>query len=459
MRAFSYTNCAATLLGGNYSANSNGRFITPSFNVPAVNPSDLVVFRFWQWYQYGTGDGGTVQISVGAGTNWFPWETIALVATNGTLADWEQQVVDLTPYQGQHVRLAFNHTANSDSSRGAGWYIDEVELSGFIPNSMLLSQDVAGTFNSSGERAYYVLNAPPGGHLMLNFNGPVGSRTEIYVRRGALPSAGAYDFRVTNPGEINQLFVPDAQAGPWYVMVYADSVPTPGQYTLRTDFYEGIFLTGLTPTHSGNCGSVSIDIAGAGFDSTAQVFLDGGGLFPATNVSFVSASRLVADFDLTAVPAGNYEMTVSRAPTPSAAISSHAGDGAKLGNPARGAEPGRLPHPRHALRGIPKLRQCAMPAPLLEVGATQNGRAGAWLTLTEHGWRKASGHRPPEGFANSVQFLASGATPGLLQPGESGRVPVYYAGWQKPWDFRYPPIYFNLGSSKPITQLSGLGCT
>ena len=61
--------------------------------------------------------------------------------------------------------------------------------------------------------------------------------------------------------------------------------------------------------------------------------------------------------------------------------------------------------------------------------------------LVEGFWTSAM----PEGFANSVQFLASGATPGLLQPGESGRVPVYYAGWQQPWDFGYPPIYFNLG--------------
>src|SRR5262249_27081601 len=42
-------------------------------------------------------------------------------------------------------------------------------------------------------------------------------------------------------------------------------------------------------------------------------------------------------------------------------------------------------------------------------------------------------------------FLASGATPGVLHPGESVRVPVYYAGWQQPWDLTYPPINFNLG--------------
>ena len=87
-----------------------------------------------------------------------------------------------------------------------------------------------------------------------------------------------------------------------------------------------------------------------------------------------------------------------------------------------------------------------MPAPLLTVSANQNGRQAAIMTLNSaifvQGFWTAS---LPQGFANSVQFLASGGTPGLLQPGESETVPVYYAGWQQPWNFGYPPIYFSLG--------------
>ncbi len=34
-----------------------------------------------------------------------------------------------------------------------------------------------------------------------------------------------------------------------------------------------------------------------------------------------------------------------------------------------------------------------------------------------------------------MQFLASGATPGVIEPGESDTVPVYYAGWlSSQWD-------------------------
>src|SRR5206468_11288682 len=46
----------------------------------------------------------------------------------------------------------------------------------------------------------------------------------------------------------------------------------------------------------------------------------------------------------------------------------------------------------------------------------------------------------PAGFSNTIQILATGGTPGLLQPGESIQVPIYYAGWQVPWDI---PAYPN----------------
>ncbi len=89
----------------------------------------------------------------------------------------------------------------------------------------------------------------------------------------------------------------------------------------------------------------------------------------------------------------------------------------------------------------------AMPAPLLRLTATQNGDERAFLTLdqsrlTRGFWTSSR----PEGFTTSVQFLATGETPGVLQPGESIRVPVYWAGWQQPWDFSYPPFIFEIGT-------------
>ena len=45
---------------------------------------------------------------------------------------------------------------------------------------------------------------------------------------------------------------------------------------------------------------------------------------------------------------------------------------------------------------------------------------------------------------NAVEFLASGATPGMLEPGESEQIPVYYAGWLSSQWSSSPPVTFSL---------------
>jgi RHS repeat-associated protein len=80
------------------------------------------------------------------------------------------------------------------------------------------------------------------------------------------------------------------------------------------------------------------------------------------------------------------------------------------------------------------LGSVAMAAPLLSLNATQNGQSGALLSLT-----------PSGASSQSVQFSATGATLGTLQPDESVTVPVYYTGWLAgQWDTSKPTITFTL---------------
>lgn len=446
-------NAACANAGGDYWAGVNSRLISPGFTVPFVSPGELLLLRYWNWHQYGSGDTGLVQIATWNGTDWNPWATIDAPAFGSSPPAWQPVAVDLTAYQGQQVRVAFYHTANSDGSVGAGWYIDEVELSGFIPTPMALDQDVTGTFNSSGDRAYYVLTAPPGGHLLVNLTGPPGSRTEVYVRRGALPSAGAYDYRVVNPGQTNQLFVPDAQAGPWYVMIYADSVPTPGPYTLRTDFYEGIFLTGLTPTRSGNADAVSIDIQGAGFDNTAQVSLVGGVNRAATNVTFVSASRLVTDFDLSGVPTNRYQLTVVQG-TNSASLPFVVTEAVGPKLEANLIVPSQVGRNTVASLYIEYANtgDVAMPAPLFVLNGSQNAKLIINPSqVVPDFWTCGQ----PREANDTLQFLAEGQTPGLLQPGEIVRVPVNYLGLVSGGDPREDWVRFSLSFAAPAGSSGG----
>ena len=61
------------------------------------------------------------------------------------------------------------------------------------------------------------------------------------------------------------------------------------------------------------------------------------------------------------------------------------------------------------------------------------------LRVSQGFWTSAM----PEGFSNTIQFLASGSQPGLLLPGERVKVPIYWAGWVKPWH-NGSPFNFNL---------------
>jgi hypothetical protein len=88
-----------------------------------------------------------------------------------------------------------------------------------------------------------------------------------------------------------------------------------------------------------------------------------------------------------------------------------------------------------------------MAAPLLVVSATLNGQQGAFLSLDPSlaGIAYYGADNSPAGFSQTVQFLASGAVPGILEPGETETVPVYYGGWlYYQWDYSRPPIFFTV---------------
>jgi RHS repeat-associated protein/uncharacterized repeat protein (TIGR01451 family) len=89
-------------------------------------------------------------------------------------------------------------------------------------------------------------------------------------------------------------------------------------------------------------------------------------------------------------------------------------------------------------------------APLLTLTATQLSAAGAPVAqalmtldpdIAAEGIATAT---LPAGFSHSVQILASGETTGVLKPGESEIVPVYWVGWQEPWNPAAPPFQFSL---------------
>lgn len=422
---------------------------------------------------------GLLQCNPAGGQN----EVVAIGGSGTTIGNyspeiWSRIAISYEPTEGGTVRVgywidglladSFEHTAYSyegqlgyltlESGEGTTWF-DNIRVSpwtgryGVEPQDVDLDVPRSGVVSKAGEVWLYRLHAPAGGYLDLDLQGPTGSKLEIYARFGEIATFGNYDLRSTiSSSSENPIVIPTTQAGEWYVLVYASFVESPGDWTFTGRHSTEPLVASVFPSESSNSGGTTINVSGAGFDSSAQVSLvQGDNSFAATDVIFVASDRLVADFDLTSLVAGEYQLTVEQGDQSlSLPFTVTQGIGAKL--ETRVIVPERVGY--HALATVwveyENSGDAPMPAPLLELTAAQNGAPGAWLTLTEH--RLAEGFwtsATPQGFAHSVQFLASGKTPGLLQPGESRRIPVYYAGWKRAlWDFDYPPIYFNLGVIK-----------
>ena len=297
------------------------------------------------------------------------------------------------------------------------------------------------------------------------FNSGAGNRTELYLGRGNTPTRGIFDYSsASGPGANRDLLIPNASASTWYALVYGDQIATPGSFTIQASV-AGVFLTGVTPKRHANSTNFVMTVTGAGFEAGTRVELLAGGGIPlaATNVSVDSFTQLTAWFDPAFAPPGLYSVRVQQPDS----------DSALLTNVFQLLEPGLakletrvIPPGSLGYHGVATIYieyknsgTAAMPAPLLDFTPTQKGRAGAFLTL-ESGrvfqgyWTAAD----PEGFSHSIQILASSpSSPGVLQPGDSVTVPIYYSGWQQPWDFSYPPVSWNLSVRLLMIPMSWIG--
>jgi hypothetical protein len=121
------TQCAGTVLGGNYPTYTDSRLITPSVELPDVASGEELQLRFWNWFSFGSSSSGQVQISTwdSVSSTWSAWEAVG-EAVSGSSPTWSLKAVSLTAHAGKLARIAFRH--NSDYYDGTGWFIDGLSL-------------------------------------------------------------------------------------------------------------------------------------------------------------------------------------------------------------------------------------------------------------------------------------------------------------------------------------------
>jgi hypothetical protein len=95
-----------------------------------------LLLRFWHWFQWGGATGGApgqgvVQISVFDTTllTWSAWTNVSTIFSSSS-GVWTLNLVDLTAFSGEVVRIRFFHMGANAFSTGAGWYVDEIEIIG-----------------------------------------------------------------------------------------------------------------------------------------------------------------------------------------------------------------------------------------------------------------------------------------------------------------------------------------
>jgi RHS repeat-associated protein len=296
------------------------------------------------------------------------------------------------------------------------------------------------SFTQAAESHYYKIEFEPGSNIrfILDDLDNTGN-TEIYVKRGSFPSRDNYDYQSTG-GTDQVIDILLAEAGNWYVLAYGADAS--GSYKLTTHSLN-VGIDEIQPTFHGHASSVPLTITGAGFDDGTSTFLvaEDGTEYTPTSVSIDSLTQITATFDITVLAIGKYDVKVASAVGEDVlpkAFEVIEGSEAKLET--------NLILPRSFGRNTiatiyveyENSGSIAMPAPLLVLrSADEDDSDKPLLTLDyKNVVRNLWAATKSNSAGHTVQFLADGDddTPGVLYPGDKGRVPVYYSGLLPPWD-------------------------
>jgi RHS repeat-associated protein len=346
-----------------------------------------------------------------------------------------------------------NYTLTVHATQPAqGSYSFQMQLTSVTP--IINGAPYNGVLTGSGQAQLFTVSVPQDEQLLLKLQSQSGGDPlEVYASFGTPPTPDTYQYASTEPLSLTQTIVaPTAAPGTWYILVYAPVVSlTTENYTL-TGTSSAIGVKSIMPTRLGNAADAVLTLTGAGFDNTTTVSLVAGNgtVYQANQTQLDLPTQLTATFTAGTVPAGVYSVVATQGDGTSATLSNALtmDQGGASNFHANLVTPSTLGYHVAATFYLQysNTGDLAMPAPLIKVTITQSHANGvsdqnALLTLdasiaTQGIWSSTI----PPGFSNSIEVLATGVVPGVLEPGESFQVPIYWAGWQPPYDFLYPPF-------------------
>lgn len=345
---------------------------------------------------------------------------------------------------------------------------------------MDLGASLAGTLSPGNRYHYFAVNVPAGESLRLNLSGS-GGVNHLFVSYGAVPTRLDADMSGTTASAGQTITLSGGSgSGTYYVLISGEQVGGDGNaYTLTADT-ASFFLTSMSPNQVTGGETLrfwvsllesnqpAATIFGAGFDlnTSVQFVRSNGAAFTPSRTEFVSPTALHVFLPVNSWPPDIYSVQVTKGATTRTLTNGFTllgGGEAKL--EARVIGTALSPGGGQTIYvEFMNAGSRPMPTPLLKVTAYTNAIIQAknvnWSALWAGGnFSIGSGSSSGRGGGgsvgrsyrvgvplNTVQSMAigSGGTPGILQPGESGRISVFFAGLQR--DLGESQVQFSVGS-------------
>src|SRR5262249_30536367 len=130
-----------------------------------------------------------------------------------------------------------------------------------------------GALVGDGQAQLFRVDVPAGQQLRVVLDdGAAGNRNELYARFGSPPTRADFQFSATAAAADQQLFVPYAAPGTWFLLLYSGAAPSPDAFTL-TATADNLFLSAVSPDRYGNGTDMVLTLTGAGFDRNTVVEL------------------------------------------------------------------------------------------------------------------------------------------------------------------------------------------
>jgi RHS repeat-associated protein len=347
-----------------------------------------------------------------------------------------------------------------------------------VPGLPTTGATIQGFLTAVDSSDYYAIQVPAGQSVGLSLHGLDDSEVnELHARFNAIPTRSEADYHVTkDESQLNRedqsiAFTAPPGGGTFYVLVYGADTSGIGSYKISAT--TGPFVvTSVTPDHGTNLtpssGYLSVSpvgrvipttvtVEGAGFsDVTTVEFIDAGGnSHDPSSIHFDSTSTLTVDLDTSNWASGPYDVRIKKGET--SVTEKNAFTVVQGGKPQLETD---LVLPSVMNYNFPTRQtiwieysnsgDVPMPAPILTLHVDFDGliTADPDLAIPFSG---IGGQ--PAGVTDTVEVLAkgSGATPGILQPGDSGRIPIYWIGLSVNHD--HPALTFDLSTLSALDTI------